>query len=185
MNEWLSQWRFKNTRAEIQRRKECLAVAGVFQLDPKGGNETTSCEKFGWRRSGAYPMKRDPEIYKARNANCHSMDRIRLRVIWARRGRGHRSLTACLMGARRHALRMSVHCGCSHPSVRRQVEPVGSHTLLWGPKHGMGRRSTHDRTRPHRTFGLVGPHVHIRRHGHGCVVFACCSRSVTIGRRLV
>src|ERR1700693_1373915 len=57
-------------------------------LDPKGGNETISYERFRRRGSGSYPMKGDPDIYGTRNANCYPMERIRLRAIcaWRRRG---------------------------------------------------------------------------------------------------
>jgi hypothetical protein len=154
-------------------------------LDPKGGNETINRENFGRRVSEAYPMKVGPEIYRTGNATCYAMQRIRLRLICSRRGRRSRNLTARLVSARGHALRMVVHSTCSHLKLRHLFQAAGSHFQLRGHRHGMARRGTHDRIRPHRAFGLVGPHVHTRRHRHGSVVFACCSRSVTVGKCLV
>src|SRR5579872_5044955 len=113
------------TRSTLLRSK----ISDFFRslLDPKGGNEMISGEKFRRRGSEPDPMKVDQEIYRTPNASCHPMQRIRLRVNCARRGRGGRNLTARIMSARGHALRMIVHSARSHFRCHHVLVALGCH----------------------------------------------------------
>ena len=141
--------------------------------------------KLRRRGSDPYPVKTDPEIDRARYANCCPMQRIELRVIWARRGRGGRNLTARLVNASGHALRMIVESACSHLMLRYLFEVVRSHFLLWRHSHGMTGHGIDDRTSAHLAFAIVRAHIHTRRHRHGRVVFTSCSRRMTVRPHLL
>jgi hypothetical protein len=80
---------------------------------------------------------------------------------------------------------MILRSACVHLRLCRLLKPLGNHFLPRGHRHGMTGRGVHDRVIPNRAFAMVRPHVHTRGHGHGSVLIACCSRGVTVGKRLV